>query len=570
MIAYDFETERIAVGTPRPLWLTAFNPTLMHFESEIRDMTHLRAILVQHFLIDDFHGVKFVAWNGNRFDALYIAAALVVDSRFMLRPYLTQNNTLRGLRVSLAEDGDTRTGRSWEFLDGIAMLGLAGVSLDKLLKNFAPDHHKLTDIIDFEKESFDPDNPEHRAYAMRDSVGLWHAMERAQSIMLRTFNEPLAVTMGGVCVKIFQAHIPRGVVVDALIPDVEQIVFQFVMRGGFCYLSRRYDGPIWKYDINQAYAAAMREAELPCSGMLHGNGNPIDGKTFIVRLSARKPGNKIPFYYRTEEGGRVRSKFGIETIDDTWLTSIEYRQLRAEGWQIRCAEFWQWGRSFSMREYVDKLETLRTTCDGGPSGPIGTMIKATGNHSYGKTVERVSPIELTIASECPDGWHPYFGDSYAPIDHIFYRFDLDRRPKAYHQPHIGAFITAHVRMVLRRAALIDPDAWIYADTDCVVFSRDVTSELDIDSKRYGAWKIEESGTEFQMIAKKVYHEKRGTKRSAKGLNVKRLSSADFELWFEGSPPEQDQIQLQGFLQIMQGANMYRAQKRKGTRVEATI
>lgn len=578
LIAYDFETTRIRAGTPRPVYLTAYGASFA-FESRIAHMGHLRDVLRTQFLTMDNKGCKFVAWNGNRFDAYFVAAALLRETDLVLKPYLTRSKALRGLRVSLRYDVngaelDPKHAPSWEFLDGIAMLGLAGVNLAKFLDNFAPEHRKLKEAIDFDKEEFDPDNPKHREYAMRDSVGLWHGMQRAQSIMLQTFNQPLAVTMGGACIKIFQAHIPRDVVIDSLTPDLLDITRTFAMRGGFCYCAKRYVGPVWKYDINQAYAAAMRDAQLPCGGFLQLTGKPpAKARCFLVEIEARNPRNRVPFYYRSIVNGRVRSLFGIERIERTWITSDEYRQLVSEGWGVTCFQYVGWLGAFSMREYVDKLERLRMTADGGPSGPIGTMIKATGNHSYGKTVEQLEPIEYILSAECPDDCLPYYDNGFEPLQHVFYRMDPDRGAKPHHQPQIGAFITAHVRMVLRRAILTAPDAWLYADTDCVVFSRDVSSSLDIDPKRYGAWKIEEAGTVYRIIAKKVYAQVDGwehpekVKRSAKGMNVRRLSADDFARWFEGSEPVQDQIQINNFLAVLCGAEMYREQRRKGTRVE---
>jgi hypothetical protein len=343
------------------------------------------------------------------------------------------------------------------------------------------------------------------------------------------------------------------------------------MRGGFCFHNRRYRGPVWKYDINQAYAAAMRECDLPRGGALHVIGTPPpELSVYIVRIRGVNPRGRIPFYYRAcDDMGRLRSRFDATEIRDTWITSIEHRQLLSEGWTLEILDCWAWpGAGFRMTEYVDKLETLRTTCEGGPSGPIGTMVKATGNHSYGKTVEQIEPIEYVLAAECPDDALPYYGDGSDPIEFIYYRMDLDRKPKDYHQPQLGAWITSHVRMVVRRAALIDPDAWLYADTDCVIFSRDVSAHLDIDPKRYGAWKIEEEGAIYELIAKKVYAQIGADKpkRSAKGLNVKRLTPEDFTRWYEGAPPVQDQIQINNFLSVMRGADMYRAQRREGTRV----
>lgn len=572
LIAYDLETTRIDIGTPRPLYLTAHGADFS-IATPVSTWAALTAILRTQFLTPENEGAAFVAWNGNRFDAYLIAAALIRETDLVLRPYLTKSKALRGLQIKRREDIDNKNGPCWEFLDGIAMTGLVGLKLAQFVANFAPDFPKLVDAVDFEKEEFNPDNPTHRAYAYRDSEGLYHAMTMAQSIMIETFDQPLTVTMGGACIKIFQAHIPQDVKIEPLTPDLSDIVSRFVMRGGFCYLAKRYDGLVWKYDLNQAYAAAMREASLPCGGALYCKGPPPVGVSiYVARVQAFKSGNRIPFYYRhMDASGRIRSLFSADEIMDTWLTSIEIHQLAREGWQLDIAESWAWpGEGFSMREYVDKLERLRTTCEGGPAGPIGTMVKATGNHSYGKTVETIEPIEFLLCAECPPDCLPYYGDGSDPIEHIYYRIDDDRKPKAYHQPHLGAWITAHVRMVVRRAALVAPDAWLYADTDCVIFSRDVTAELDIDPRRYGAWKVEESGAHYQLIAKKVYRQVGGEKpkRSAKGLHVKRLTDDDFARWYEGAPPVQDQIQIQNFLAVMHGAEMYRLQTREGTRVES--
>lgn len=570
------ETTRIQAGTPRPLYLTAHGADFS-FDGPIENLPHLTRLLRDRFLTLDTLGASFVAWNGNRFDAYIVAAALIREPDLVLRPYMTQSKALRGLRVVRREDINNPRAQGWEFLCGIAVTGLAGFTLAKFVEHFAPDFPKLVDVIDFEREEFNPRNSEHCRYAYRDSEGLYHAITRAQQIMLDTFDEPLAVTMGGACIRIFAAHIPPDVVIEPLIADLREIVSVYAMRGGFCYCNKRYSGSVWKYDLNQAYAAAMRETGLPRGAPNKGAQPPDDDRPFLARITAYKRGNRIPFYCRSvAPSGRVSSVFAFDDIPETWITSAEYRQLESEGWEIDCRECWIWPGAFSMQEYVDKLERLRMTCEGGPSGAIGTMVKATGNHSYGKTVEQLLPIEFMLAWECPDGYVPFYDDGADPIEHVFFRIDEDRKPKAWHQPHLGAWITSHVRMVVRRAALIDPGAWLYADTDCVIFSRDVSDRLDIDPKRYGAWKIEESGAHYQIIAKKVYTEVDATKpvkklkRSAKGVTVKKLTPDDFTRWFEGSPPVDDQVQIQNFLAVLSGAEMYRSQRREGTRVESVV
>ncbi|MDE2021085.1 MAG: hypothetical protein KGJ13_12175, partial [Patescibacteria group bacterium] len=249
MIAYDFETTRIEAGTPRPLYITAYSEQLgVQLESPIKNMDHLHDLLVKHLLRDDLTGIKFVAWNANNFDAYFIAAALVTDPAYTLRPYLTQSNALRGLRINKTEDLQAdgtfpKNAITWEFLDGIAMLGMVGVPLSKFLASFTPDFEKLTGVIDFEKETFDAKNPQHRAYALRDSVGLYHAMNKAQDILIQNFNQALTVTMGGACIKIFAANIPAGKTVNTLNMQENKTVRQFAMRGGFCYCVKSYMGP---------------------------------------------------------------------------------------------------------------------------------------------------------------------------------------------------------------------------------------------------------------------------------------------------------------------------------------
>lgn len=586
IVAYDFETTKIQAGTPRPLYITAYGREFS-LQSAIRDFAQLTLLLETYFLTPENIGIKFVAWNANNFDAYFIAAALLSCPHYVIRPYLTRSNALRGLRVVLREDVNKERPRSWEFLDGMAMLGLVGVSLEKFLANFAPDFGKLKGTIDFEREEFDPSNPNHCAYAFRDSEGLYHAMVRAQSILIEHFNQPLAVTMGGACIKIFRAHIPRDKTIYSPKPECLDLIRTYVMRGGFCYCVRRHQGRVWKYDINQAYAAAMRDAQLPAGSCFYSSkGVNKLARVYIARIDAKNNRNKIPFYYRGVHNGRVRSLFSATEIKDTWLTSIEIEQLQREHWDIRVYESWTWEETFQMREYVDKLERGRTTAPGGPSGPQGTVYKNVGNHSYGKTVEQLDAMEYVLSAECPEGFVPYYANGDEPLEHVFMRKLEDSPVKDYHQPQVGAFITAHVRMVVRRAALLAPDAWLYADTDCVVFSEDVTDRLDVDAKRYGAWKIEESGTPYQMIAKKVYAEYEQEfdgqrpedfmgppspfrKCSAKGMNVKRLHPSDFYEWFKGDPPSQMQTQRNNFVSVMQGVEMYRSQTRRGTRVEKT-
>lgn len=555
LIAYDLETTRIEAGSPRPLYLTA-HAADWQASIPIRDIPHLAEVLETRMLTIDNHRARFVAWNGNNFDVFFIASALLHTDRYVLRPYMTRSKNLRGLNI-IAKDRHTDKGKplTWEFLDGISMTGLTGTTLKTFLSKFAPDYAKL-EAPDWNAEEFNPNNPAHVAYAERDSEGLYHAIQRFESLAMEHFGIGLQATIGNMGIKILQAHMPGEVTIWEPPLDVLRITRDYVMRGGFCYCSRRYAGPIWKYDINQAYAAAMRDARLPAGRCIHAKQPHRYASVYIVRVRGFNPHSLAPFYYRGLD--RV-ARFDLQRIEDTWITSIEHKQLLSEGWQLDILDCYYWDEHFSFTEYVNKLEQIRINADGGPSGPLGTIVKAIGNNSYGKTVETLDGIELLFANDCPEGFQHYQSEDDA-LQHVFFRFQKPQL-REYHQPQLGAFITAHVRMVVRRAILVNPAAWLYADTDCVIFDRPVT--LPIDAKKYGMWKIESEGEFYRIITKKVYANKDASVKHAKGLNVRYLSADDFESWYEGTSPRQRQIQRNNFLKVMTGSDMFVEREKVG-------
>ena len=571
LIGYDLETTRIESGTPRLLYITAYGeqlrvslPIVGHDRLE-----HLKQILESSFLLPEFNKAMFVAWNANNFDAYFVAAALLKSDRWLLCPYMTASKALRGLKVKSKQkykvDGKMRV-LQFQFLDGISMTGLVGKTLKSFLATFAPELPKLN-IGDLETVNFDPDNPGHRAYAERDSEGLYKGMLAVADIIDRlTGGLSLKPTVGNLAIQFFMSKVPPGVELKKPSRELAEVLHGPVKRGGFCWCQRQYTGPVWKYDINQAYAAAMRDALLPCGEATKSDRflEALPGVYEVTfRRSPAKAGlkprvTKIPFYYKRDTEGRFT--LGADPVT-TWLTSIEINHLITDRWEVEVHAGYYWENAFNFADVVGNLELLRRSDPGGPGGPLGTMVKAIGNNAYGKTLEMLNGLELILARECPVGW-----DVYDPFDAdnamIFCR---TRTPyyKDYHLPQIGVFVTAHVRCLIRETALRAPDAFLYADTDCVVFSKPM--KLDIDKTRYGAWKVEAAGVPYIIIGKKVYFGDDGSVK-AKGLQTRKLSRADYEKWLI-EQPSQNQVQRQNFLKFLSGSAMFKDQERRGTDVE---
>ena len=557
-IAYDLETTNIKAGLPEVKYLTSYCDDEA-ISIEIQSSAHLGDVLRQRFLTPDRNRTRYVAWNGNRFDVYFIALALMQHSDLVIRPYLSSKKSLRGLRISEFDpSGKLRPKdiRSWEFLDGMAMTGIQR-PLKDFLKVFAPSYEKKD--LDFTKESFDPKNSTHVAYAERDSEGLYHAIKKANSILTENFDAELKPTIGGLGIRIFQAHIPENVIIFSPPAMVEKIIIHSVMRGGYCHCARKYDGKTWKYDLNQAYAAAMRDAKLPTGRCIKTKQFNPYAKAAIYLIDAINENNIIPFYVKTLEGDAV---FATKKITQAWLVQSELLQLQKEKWDIKIHEGYFWDEFFTMKDYVDKLENLRINGEGGTKGALGEIVKSIGNNSYGKTVEKLNGLDLIMSHEQPVGYSEFFDSAGSEINFIWFKIG-EPISKPYHQPQLGAFITAHVRMIVRAAIMLAPGDWIYADTDCVAFTRPVN--LTLNAGIYGTWKLESDGDVYRFIDKKVYSTKDGKEKKAKGMNIKDLSLEDFDAWYSGTPPVQTQIHRESFLKVMRGTPMFREQKRTGTK-----
>lgn len=560
MIAYDLETTSIGLNgeeahTPKPLYITAFSEALgISYAFEIRSLDHLRQIVETRFLISDLNRARFVGWNANNFDVYFVCAALLNSPDYILRPYLTKSKKVRGVKVVLKNDER----QSWEFLDGMSMTGIQR-NLKTFLEVFAPNHGKL-DSPKFDQEQFNPRDSKHREYAMRDSVGLWHGLQRAEEIVKGIFKIGLQPTIGNLGIKLFQENMPRDVVVWPLDHGALDVVRSYLMRGGFCYCVGKYHGPVWKYDINQAYAAAMRDCWLPAGRCARTKAFIRNAKAAMYCINARAPrGNIVPFYWRDST---KKARYDFDNLRDAWVTQSEFLQLQSEGWKIEILAGYFWNDHFRMREYVAMLEDLRINGPGGPKSAQGEMIKAIGNNSYGKTVEQLGGLELIMARECPDGFARY-QDEDDLFQHLWFKF-TDPPIKAYHQPQIGAFITAHVRMVMRQTILKAPRAWLYGDTDGLMFSEPI--DLDLSNTRYGAWKLEAEGEIYRIITKKVYANDDASEKHAKGMNINRLNNDDFINWFNGAPPEQIQTHRVNIIKVMTGDEMFHRHKKVGQRI----
>lgn len=559
LIAYDLETTRISEGTPTLLYITAYGDNEFKYSGKITGQDKyqtLNQILETYFLIPENDRSKFIAWNGNKYDVYFIIKALLTSGNWLIQPYMTASKSLRGMLVKTKRTKETKKIYQYQFLDGISMTGIVGKKLKDFVATFAPEFPKLA--LDFDNEEFDYRNQAHVEYAERDSESLYHAMKKVQQVIYDLTESDLKPTIGNIAINYFVKNLPETVKLKRPSEKVIELMHGQVKRGGYCWAAQQYNGPVWKYDINQAYAAALRDADLP-------SGNCVETNYFNEEMPGiydveikRHIKTKVPFYYKDEKNLGLFSD-GLNSVR-TWLTSIEIKHLKTDNWSVEIYSGYYFTQKFNMKNFVDNLETLRSTDKDGPSGPLGTMVKAIGNNAYGKTLEQLFGIDFIFSVDQPETYIKF--DPFN--DDAMYIYARARTPfiKKYHQPQIGVFVTAHNRCVLREAAIKEEEYFLYADTDCLNFSKSV-EHLEINPTKYGAWKQEAAGENYIIIAKKVYHDENGTCK-AKGLLVKNLNKQVYVDWLAGKIPTQIQVQRQNILKFLGGHDMFAKLERSGT------
>ncbi len=210
-------------------------------------------------------------------------------------------------------------------------------------------------------------------------------------------------------------------------------------------LTGRIDGPVYAYDLNSAYPAAI--LQLPCQRHTRWCKvtEPAPGSLYFARLSWKQPA-------RSRWGAfQVRSKFQtlfapLSGAGWYWSPEIEAAgKLRAK---VQLHEIWQAERCCDCHPFaaIKSIYDYRKSLD---NDQLEYPIKLVLNTLYGKFSQRI-------------GAAPYY------------------------DPIAAGLITSIVRSRLIEAISLDPEAVIMVATDAVYSTRPLALEID---KQLGHWKL---------------------------------------------------------------------------------
>lgn len=386
--------------------------------------------------------------------------------------------------------------KSWVIMrDSFA---LYPAKLKKFLEAFAPNLPKLEiDNI----ENFDPNNPDHRAYAMRDSVGLCEAIKNLNGMLYTRFCVGIGHTTAGTALKAWQSTLNKTECYSTSKWGAREAFIRQAYFGGLVFLtdSNLYETkdnkPIAKtYDINSSYPSVMCDYGVPAGSIVESRDYQT-GKLGIYRVLIKAPENIIiPIIpSRNEKGGLIWRGGTFETV----VTSSELIFATRHGYEIIdiFEGFYFTETIFPFNDFINKCKLIRKEFKGKSEEQLAKLMQNSVYGKFGSKRERASIIK-TDSLEESEGMIQ-LGD----YESLWVTKDFDEEMKC--KPEWAVFITAHARLKLLKTAYdVGVGNVLYGDTDSLT----IIDNYDlIDSgPEYGQFKLEKEWRSFRAIAPKVY------------------------------------------------------------------
>lgn len=501
----------------------------------------------------DEHAQRDHVWwahNGGEYDYVYLfdsAREDALSGRCTVTP-IVRSDQMIGFRVSTAKH---RT----DLRDSYAVLPSA---LKDLAAQLAPDLPKL-DIGLADGVTFDPDNPEHRAYARRDVQATIAVLVRFRSVLAEAFDGALpSWSAASTALRAWQRTIPEGV---SYSPDGK--VAADMARASY------YGGLVHPGDLNEHTDMATVDVNSMYPSVMRSEGVPVGWWWRTKRFDESRPGfyhvnisipEDTPFTfipYRDPTGviGWPTGRFS------THVSSAELQAARARGATFQVISGVVWGEiGHPFDTFVDRVETMRRE-----GGAIGYVAKIMANSLYGKFGSKPLRDEWVIAAAAPTPNHWPPADISRDLRGLWVARDRPLRAP-YLIPHWAAWITAQARLrLLTLVEAVGARHVVYTDTDSITapawaIDAAIAAGTLPCSAAFGDVKVEQRWSTYQVMAPKVT---RGVVADgavtlkAKGI-PKRLRAAAFA----GERVEWDSPN--GALQVLQGAPMTTRRKRSMT------
>jgi DNA polymerase type B, organellar and viral len=391
-----------------------------------------------------------------------------------------------------------------ELYDSMALFSF---KLEYFTEQFSKVGKKLK--LDFEKESFDINNPAHIEYAIQDTRALLDSMINFDAAIYQIFGVHAKGTISSTALAAWEVTLDSEARYYQLTKPQNDFCREAYFGGLVFLTDTNTHADCVSVDINSSYPDKMRRF-----------GVPVGRPEYTLTIVWNRPG-----LYRCKFTAPDGLKFGCigyrDKLGICWprgefeSVAFEFEIKRALSWgyKVEMIEGIIFERyDYPFNDFVDLCERQRAKYKG---TAFEIVVKLGQNSVYGKFGTGEVGKEICMFSELElenldlAEWRPYIDDrsgSY-PIDNCFER--ETEREAYYILPHWAAHITARAREQLFQMYEATGFTAIYGDTDSVKMTRDTYNKLVSDNKinvgkSYGEWKLDAEYFEFKAIAPKVY------------------------------------------------------------------
>lgn len=268
-------------------------------------------------------------------------------------------------------------------------------------------------------------------------------------------------------------------------------------KGGFTYLNPKYRDKdlqnVHVYDVNSLYPWAMSYCPLPVKEPRYRK--PRSTELYIVEFTTEFELNDgyIPTIqiknsleyketeYLTESMGPVR--LSLTNLDYELFKKHYYVYYEDEPEYISFH-----AQTGLLKPYIDKWTEVKTKAKKDGDWAMYYLAKRWLNSPYGKTATRMEHVNK-IPYLTPEGEVGYIKETSVG--------------KPVYLPY-GTFVTAWARHKTITTAQKCYDQFIYADTDSLHTVGEITTDIDIDDYKLGAWKHESEWESGKYIRAKTY------------------------------------------------------------------
>ena len=460
-------------------------------------------------LVQDIFSHPELEWwthNGCRYDYTYFLLEdvknWILDHDWNVRFMMTKTQA-----VGLTAEKDSPKKTTIKLKDFFRFIPQG---LDKITKTFGVQHQKLKQSIDFETETFRPDNPVHLQYLEHDVLGLYESIEAFADILWTHFHVVPGWTGPGTAMTAWRRTIPKGKAYYKLSPQKREFFrrcyFGGMVQARYAELPEvgwgvtREDMRIESYDVNSMYPAQMLEG-VPV-------GNPSrtfhyePGKPGFYHVRVQVPDDSFPMIpYRSDTG----TQWPVGEFE-TYCSSREIEFAEQQGYRFEIIE----GYVFPDHEKIfdDFLNICRTIRKDHKGTPLELCAKLMQNSLYGKfgSGEETQTIYLSRNRPETEKRVTEYCDKITGelLDDIYLTQEPVDAP--YLQPHWAAWITAGARVTLSTAAVLAGNRFVYCDTDSLRYVSNGLEEplIQEDPVEYGRWKHEGTIREWYCSGPKTY------------------------------------------------------------------